>query len=112
MRRQNVPVRVGQISRVDVTLEIGTLTETVTVQSRAELLQTDTADVHTELKAKEITSLPLNQYRNYQTLINLVPGAIMVGMLYSSLESTPMTLTFAPPRTARSIAYPPGPRSS
>ena len=43
--------------------------------SAVQLLQTDKADVHTELKAKEITSLPLNQYRNYQTLINLVPGA-------------------------------------
>jgi len=31
--------------------------------------------VHTELRSKEITNLPLNQYRNYQTLINLVPGA-------------------------------------
>ncbi|MGH9161460.1 MAG: hypothetical protein ACRD2X_15955, partial [Vicinamibacteraceae bacterium] len=38
-------------------------------------LQTDKADVHTELKSKEITSLPLPQYRNYQSLINLVPGA-------------------------------------
>ncbi len=72
--RTNVPVTVGQISRVDVTLEIGALTETVTVQSASELLQTDKADLHTELKSAELTSLPLNQYRNYQALLNLVPG--------------------------------------
>ena len=71
----NVPVSAGQISRVDVKLEIGALTETVTVASDAQLLQTDKSDLHTELKSKEITNLPLNQYRNYQTLINLVPGA-------------------------------------
>jgi carboxypeptidase family protein len=71
----NVPVSVGQISRVDVKLEIGALTETVTVASDAQLLQTDKSDLHTELKSQEITNLPLNQYRNYQTLINLVPGA-------------------------------------
>lgn len=70
-----VPVTAGQISRVDVKLEIGALTETVTVASDVQLLQTDKTDVHTELKSKEIVNLPLNQYRNYQTLINLVPGA-------------------------------------
>jgi hypothetical protein len=72
--RTNVPVSIGQISRVDMALELGTLTETVTVSSAAELLQTDLADVHTELKSQELTMLPLNRFRNYQALINLVPG--------------------------------------
>jgi hypothetical protein len=71
-----VPVTVGQISRVDVTMEIGALTETVTVQSEAELLQTDKADVRTELKSDEVTDLPLNQFRNYQSLVVLVPGSL------------------------------------
>ena len=31
--RSNVPVTIGQISRVDVMLEVGTLSETVTVAS-------------------------------------------------------------------------------
>jgi hypothetical protein len=74
-RKTSVPVTAGQISRVDVRLDIGALTETVEVASASQLLQTDKADVHTELKSTEIVSLPLNQYRNYQTLINLVPGA-------------------------------------
>jgi hypothetical protein len=73
--RSNVPVTVGQLSRVDVTLEVGVLAEMVTVESAAQLLQTETADVHTELRAAEITNLPLNQFRNYQALVNLVPGA-------------------------------------
>ena len=34
--RTGVPVTVGQISRVDVTMEVGALTETVTVQSEAQ----------------------------------------------------------------------------
>ena len=73
--KTNVPVTAGQISRVEAKLEIGALTETVTVESAAQLLQTDKSDLHTELKSKEIINLPLNQYRNYQALINLVPGA-------------------------------------
>jgi Carboxypeptidase regulatory-like domain len=71
----NVPVTIGQISRVDLTLQVGAVTETVTVESAAQLLQTDKADVSTKVKSAEITNLPLNQFRNYQGLINLVPGA-------------------------------------
>jgi hypothetical protein len=74
--RTGVPVTVGQISRVDVTMEIGALTETVTVQSEAELLQTDKADVRTDLRSEEITNMPLNQFRNYQSLVVLVPGSL------------------------------------
>ncbi len=72
--RSGVPVTIGQVARVDMTMEIGTLSETVTVQSAAELLQTDKADVHTELKSDTLTQMPLNRFRNYQALINLVPG--------------------------------------
>jgi Carboxypeptidase regulatory-like domain len=78
--RSNVPVTVGQISRVDVTLEIGGLKEVVEVTSPVQLLQTDKADVRSEIKSAEITNLPLNQYRNYQALINLVPGSLPGGM--------------------------------
>jgi hypothetical protein len=71
----DVPVSIGQVSRVDVSLELGALTETITVASDSQLLQTDKATVSTEIKSKELVSMPLNQFRNYQALINLVPGA-------------------------------------
>jgi outer membrane receptor protein involved in Fe transport len=74
--RARVPVTVGQISRVDLTLTVGAVSEVITVQSAAELLQTDKADVHTELKSTEITNLPLNQFRNYQALVVLAPGSM------------------------------------
>ena len=74
--RSGVPVSNGEISRVDISLEIGAMSETVTVKSEAELLQTDKADVKTDLKADEIVNLPLNQFRNYQALVVLVPGAL------------------------------------
>lgn len=73
--RSSVPVSVGQVSRVDVALEVGAVTETITVASATQLLQTEKADVHTELKGAEVTALPLNQFRNYQALVNLVPGS-------------------------------------
>ena len=70
-----IPVVVGNIVRINGKLEIGALTESVTVTSEAALLKTDQADVSTDLRPEEIVNLPLNQYRNYQTLLNLVPGA-------------------------------------
>ncbi len=72
---EGVPVSPNTVSRVDAKLELGNLTETVTVQSETSLLQTDKADTHTEIRSEAITQLPLQQNRNYQTLINLVPGA-------------------------------------
>jgi carboxypeptidase family protein/TonB-dependent receptor-like protein len=74
--RSGVPVSNGEISRVDISLEIGAMSETVTVKSEAELLQTDKADVKTDLKPDEVVNLPLNQYRNYQALVVLVPGSL------------------------------------
>jgi carboxypeptidase family protein len=72
--KQDVPVSANNVSRVDVGLAVGERTELVTVQSEQKLLQTDSGSVTAELKSKEISSLPLGNYRNYQTLLNLVPG--------------------------------------
>ncbi len=47
---------VNTVSRVDAALEIGQLSETVTVQSESQLLQTDKADTHTEIRSDAITA--------------------------------------------------------
>src|SRR6267142_1380682 len=72
--RYNVPVTIGQIARVDVTMEVGAVSETVMVIGESPILQTDKADVHTSLRSAELTNMPLNRYRNFQALLNLVPG--------------------------------------
>jgi outer membrane receptor protein involved in Fe transport len=70
-----VPVIVGGIARINGKLEIGALSESVTVTSEATILKTDKADVSVDLRPEDVVNLPLNQYRNYQTLLTLVPGA-------------------------------------
>jgi carboxypeptidase family protein len=72
--RNNVPVTINEIARVDFTMEVGALAETVLVTGESPLLQTDKADVHTSLKAEQLTNMPLNRYRNFQALLNLAPG--------------------------------------
>jgi outer membrane receptor protein involved in Fe transport len=70
-----IPVTVNNIVRINGKLEIGALSESVTVVSETAVLKTDKADVSVDLKPEDVVNLPLNQYRNYQTLLNLVPGA-------------------------------------
>jgi hypothetical protein len=91
--RTDVPVTVNTVSRVDSRLELGSLSETVSVVSETALLQTDKADTHTELKSATITALPLDQNRNYQTLINLVPGATPGRQQNSEVDTPGRALT-------------------
>src|SRR5690606_27542251 len=70
-----IPVAPGGIVRINGRLEVGALTESVTVTTEAALLKTDKADVSVDLRPEDVVNMPLNQYRNYQSLMNLVPGA-------------------------------------
>ena len=76
------------IQRIDGKLEVGQLTDTVTVEGTTVALQTEKADTHSEIESKAITSLPIGGYRNYQMLINLVPGALPAA-LQNSITDTP-----------------------
>ena len=73
--RQGVPVSTGNISRVDAKLEVGQLSESITVQSEATLLKTDKADTGSSFSKTEVTDLPLPEFRNYQSLLDFVPGS-------------------------------------
>ena len=75
LRQRGMNITAGNIVRADLVLQLGQLSETVNVVAESTLLQTERADLNTELSAKAVTNLPLNQFRNYQSLLNLVPGA-------------------------------------
>ena len=70
-----IPITAGGIVRINGKLEVGALSESVTVTTEATILKTDKADVSVDLRPEDVVNLPLNQYRNYQYLMNLVPGA-------------------------------------
>ena len=71
----DIAVTVNTVSRLNLVMEVGSVTEQITVSAEIAPLQTDKADTHTELQAQLVKNLPLPGYRNYQSLINLVPGA-------------------------------------
>jgi len=72
--RPGVPVTLNSTARVDAKLEVGALTETVSVSAESPLLQTDRAEVRSELNAKQLTELPVPIGRNYQQLFKTLPG--------------------------------------
>jgi len=88
LSQNDVSVTVNTVSRVALRLEVGAVTETINVEAAATLLQTDKSDTHSELDSKTLATLPIGGYRNYQSLINLVPGATPASF-QNSLTDTP-----------------------
>ena len=69
-----VSITAQTVSRLDVTLNIGSVNETVTVSAQATELQADRADVHTELGSKVLQNVPVPIGRNYQMIFTTIPG--------------------------------------
>ena len=69
----NVPI--NAVTRINAVVQIGAVTEQVTVEAATASLQTTKSDVSVNLDTRAIENLPLSGYRNFQSLINLVPGA-------------------------------------
>jgi hypothetical protein len=76
------------VARSDFKLEVGQVTETISVEATQSVLQTEKADTHSEIVSKQISNLPLSGYRNYQQLFNLVPGATPTAT-QNSITDTP-----------------------
>jgi len=69
----SLQLEINQRARLDIQLELGSLTETVQVQAEAALLQTDTTQVGAVIGSVTNVNLPLNG-RNFVRLTLLAPG--------------------------------------
>jgi hypothetical protein len=72
--RQGVKVDVNTTVRVDLALEVGQMTEAVTVSAESPLLQTDRTDTGRIIESKMVTEMPLTFNRNFQSILITVPG--------------------------------------
>ena len=70
----NVEVQVQQTVRLDLTLQVGQVSESVEVSAAADLLQAENATVGTVVETQSITQLPLNG-REYLNLVALSSNA-------------------------------------
>lgn len=70
----NVDLRVGRTTTVDLTLTLGTESQTVEVTSEAPLVDQEKSDVALSITPRDVENLPLNG-RDFGNLAYLAPGA-------------------------------------
>src|SRR5687768_5364965 len=76
--QRGIQLGAGQTVRQTFTLEVGAISETVTVTGDAPLIQTAMSVQADSLGAQEVTELPVNR-RNLTNLIGLSAGVVITG---------------------------------
>src|SRR5207249_2180187 len=92
--RAGVDVLVNTTMRVDLTLQPGSIAEVVTVSAEAAILQTDRSDVSAKIEEATLANLPLQTQggRNFQALLNFVPGTTRAFFSHSQFFNAASTL--------------------
>lgn len=92
--RKDVPVSINSVVRIDVPLTMGAVTERVAVTATNPLLQTDRADVHTDLESRQLQDLPTPPGRNFEQLLGTVSGFTPPGQNNSIAANPARGLSF------------------
>jgi Carboxypeptidase regulatory-like domain len=71
--RDYIQLEVQQVARIDISLEVGSVGETVTITGDAALLSSESTTVGTVIENKRIVDLPLNG-RNFLQLVATAPN--------------------------------------
>jgi hypothetical protein len=69
-----VALSAGDRTRVDAKLQVGNVSETITVAAESPLVQTDSSTVGTLINLRNVSDLPVNG-RNFVRLVQAIPGA-------------------------------------
>jgi outer membrane receptor protein involved in Fe transport len=84
--QDKVEIQVDVTTRIDASLQVGSVTESVVVTSEAPALQTDSASLGTTIAQAEVESIPLSG-RNVNNMLTLVPGVVAQGGTYGNAVS-------------------------
>ena len=88
--RSNVVLTAGQTFQQDVTLQPGTVSQSVVVQSATSLIDSSSPTISTTLSTQEVTDLP-NEGRNPYVQVALAPGVIPSTGTYFTSKSSQYT---------------------
>ena len=94
--RNGITVSVGEVATVDLRLGVGQGTTTVTVTEDAPLLQTDSAQINSEVTTRDLNELPINingigAIRDPMGFASLLPGSIGGGWNDIHVQGSPAT---------------------
>ena len=81
--RVGVDLIVNSTERVDLVLRPGNITDVVTVEAEIPILQTERADTGRKLETVLTENIPLGTNRNFQNLLNIVPGTTRASFQHS-----------------------------
>lgn len=73
---ERVVLNVNQTARVDVRLEVGEVTTSVSVQASAPVVQSETTSIGSVVENRQIQTMPLNGRGNMYSLLALAPGVV------------------------------------
>ena len=90
--RPAIDVVVNTTGRVDLVLQPGNISETVTVQEETPILQTERADTGRKIDTVLTENIPLGTNRNYQNLLNIVPGTTRATFQHSQFFNASSSL--------------------
>jgi Carboxypeptidase regulatory-like domain/TonB dependent receptor-like, beta-barrel len=99
--KTELTITANNITRTDVDMKIGNVSDVVSVTADATVLQTDSGTVKSEISSKEINTAALGAYRNYQTLLNLVPGVTPARFQNANTDTPERAMTTNVNGTAR-----------
>src|SRR5258708_537934 len=91
-RKAGVILEANTSPRVDLRLVPGDVSETVEVRADTMVLQTERADTGRSIDAQMIEELPMGVNRNFQTLLDLVPGTSVETFQHSQAFNAPSSL--------------------
>ncbi|MEO8049189.1 MAG: TonB-dependent receptor [Acidobacteriota bacterium] len=72
--RNEIALDANTTVRADLQLTPGAVTQTVDVTSEAPVLKTDRADTGGQIQSETLNTMPMLHNRNYQSLLEIVPG--------------------------------------
>jgi len=81
--RSGITLQVGQTVRINMTLQIGSVSQEVVVNSNVPRVETETAAISDVVTGSQVSQLNLNA-RNFANLATLVPGAATLGSGFDS----------------------------
>jgi hypothetical protein len=98
---KEITLQANNIARVDAAMKIGNTSEVITVGGEIALLQTDKSDIHSDIASQQLTQVAVSGYRNFQSLLDLVPGVMPSAFQNASTDSPARALTTNVNGTAR-----------